>query len=294
VTIVVTANSGPLSNTATVSSSTSDPNTANNGATATTTVNQPATHADLSITKGDAPDPVTAGSNVTYTLTVSNAGPDAAAAVTVSDPLPAGVSFVSASSSVGSCSGTATVSCSLGTLNSGASATVTIVVTANSGPLSNTATVSSSTSDPNTANNGATATTTVTAGNRPPTCTGVTASTDVLWPPNHQLVLVTLSGATDPDGDPVSITIVGVTQDELVRDNPRDEPDAVVGLSGNSVFLRAERQADGDGRVYRISYIVSDGKGGTCGGVVMVGVPHDQGAHSTAVDSGSVFDSFRG
>ena len=43
---------GSLSNTATVSSSTDDPNTANNSATATTTVNQPATHADLSITKG--------------------------------------------------------------------------------------------------------------------------------------------------------------------------------------------------------------------------------------------------
>ena len=99
-TIVVTANSGPLSNTATVSSSTDDPNTANNSATATTTVNQPATHADLSITKGDAPDPVTAGQQLTYTLTVANGGPDAAAAVAVSDPLPAGVSFVSATPSV--------------------------------------------------------------------------------------------------------------------------------------------------------------------------------------------------
>ena len=85
---------------------------ANNSATATTTVNPAATpHADLSITKGDAPDPVAAGSSLTYTLTVPNGGPDAAAAVEVSDTLPAGVSFVSASPSVGRASGTATVSC---------------------------------------------------------------------------------------------------------------------------------------------------------------------------------------
>ncbi len=294
VTIVVTANNGPLSNTATVSSTTSDPNSANNSATATTTVNQPAASANLSITKGDAPDPVTAGQSLTYTLTVANAGPDAAAAVTVSDPLPAGVSFVSATPSVGSCSGTSTVSCTLGTLNSGASATVTIVVTANNGPLSNTATVSSTTSDPNSANNSATATTTVNAGNRPPICTGVTASMDALWPPNHKLVLVTLTGGTDPDGDSVAITIVGVTQDEPVKDNPLDEPDALIASPRGSVWLRAERNGDGDGRVYRISYIASDGKGGTCSGVVIVGVPHDVGAHDAAVDSGSVFDSFWG
>ena len=77
-TIVVTANSGPLTNTATVSSSTDDPNTVNNSATSTTAVTQPVTHADLSITKSDAPDPVTAGQSLTYTLTVANGGPDAA------------------------------------------------------------------------------------------------------------------------------------------------------------------------------------------------------------------------
>ena len=38
-----------------------------------------------------------------------------------------------------------------------------------------------------------------------------------LWPPNHKLRTVTVSGATDPDGDPVAITITGVTQDEPVN-----------------------------------------------------------------------------
>ena len=125
------------------------------GPTAKVTVTEPPTsHADLAIVKGDAPDPVVAGSNLTYTLTVTNGGPDAAAAVQVSDTLPAGVSFVSASSSAGSCSGTATVVCSLGTVANGGSVTVTIVVTPSAaGSLGNTATVSSSTDDPVSANN---------------------------------------------------------------------------------------------------------------------------------------------
>jgi uncharacterized repeat protein (TIGR01451 family) len=119
--------------------------------------------ADLSITKTDSPDPLTLPGNLTYTLTVANAGPDAAAAVTVTDTLPAGVSFVSATASVGSCSGTVTITCTLGSLANGASATVAIVVTptAANPALSNTATVTATTTDPVSANNSAGATTVV-------------------------------------------------------------------------------------------------------------------------------------
>ena len=45
--------------------------------------------ADLEITKSDSPDPVTTGSDLTYTITVTNNGPDAATSVTVTDTLPA-------------------------------------------------------------------------------------------------------------------------------------------------------------------------------------------------------------
>ena len=71
-----------LSNTATVSSSTTDPNTANDSDTETTAVQA---RADLSISKDDSPDPVTAGGSLSYTITVDNAGPSDAQAVTVSD-----------------------------------------------------------------------------------------------------------------------------------------------------------------------------------------------------------------
>jgi uncharacterized repeat protein (TIGR01451 family) len=110
--------------------------------------------ADVSVTKTDSPDPVTVGQELTYTITAANAGPSAAQGVTVSDTLPATVTFVSAISSQGSCSGTATVSCALGALASGGSATVTIKVTPTTdADLSNTATVASTTADPSSTNN---------------------------------------------------------------------------------------------------------------------------------------------
>ncbi len=119
-------------------------------------------NADVGIAMTDSPDPATVGNNLTYTITVSNAGPSAAAAVTVTDVLPGGVTFVSAAPSQGSCSGTTTVTCSLGTINNSATATVTLVVRPTAtGALSNTATVASTTADTVLGNNSSTATTTV-------------------------------------------------------------------------------------------------------------------------------------
>jgi CSLREA domain-containing protein len=111
--------------------------------------------ADLSITKVDSQDPVTQGNNFTYTITVANSGPQGATNVVMDDPLPAGVTFVSATPSQGSCTGTATVNCTLGTIASAANATVLITVTATqTGLQSNTATATATAteSDPTTPN----------------------------------------------------------------------------------------------------------------------------------------------
>lgn len=108
------------------------------------------------------------------------------------------------------------------------------------------------------------------SANRPPVCEGVEADPAVLRPPNHKLRRVRLSGATDADADPVSLVITGVTQNERSRGN------AVVLLpDSDAVLLRAERNGGGVGRVYRVAFRVSDGRGGTCTGAVVVRVPHD-------------------
>jgi uncharacterized repeat protein (TIGR01451 family) len=129
--------------------------------------------ADLSITKTASASTVRVAQNVTYTLTAGNAGPDAAPGVVVSDALPSGTTLVSAAASAGSCSSGSTVSCDVGTLASGASATVTIVVRMDtSGSKMDTATVDSApvdqgagrvsgAGDANPANNAAAATTLV-------------------------------------------------------------------------------------------------------------------------------------
>jgi hypothetical protein len=111
-----------------------------------------------------------------------------------------------------------------------------------------------------------------------PVCTGVTVTPGTIAPPNHRLVPVSLSGASDPDGDPVTITITGVTQDEPTNGTA----DAVPGSRAGELSVRAERDGGGDGRVYRIAFTVSDGRGGTCSGTRTVEVPHGGGG---AVDS---------
>jgi uncharacterized repeat protein (TIGR01451 family) len=111
--------------------------------------------ADLSVTKSDSPDPVSRGAALTYSIVVTNNGPGSAAAVQLTDTLPANVQFASATATAGSCTQTgSTVACNLGDLSNGTSVTITIIVTPKKvGTLTNTAQVSSISPDPNPANN---------------------------------------------------------------------------------------------------------------------------------------------
>lgn len=119
--------------------------------------------ADLTIALTDGPDPVAAGSNLTYSIVISNAGPSTAASVTVTDPLPAGFSFVSATPSQGSCGHNAgVVTCPVGALASGGSVAISLVaVPSLAVATTNTVTASAAEFDPNTSNNSASAATTV-------------------------------------------------------------------------------------------------------------------------------------
>jgi len=165
VTIVVDVagtTTGTILNTASVTTNEPDSNLANNSANEPTTV---VPVIDLAITKSDSPDPVNAGGILTYTVLVTNNGPSPATNVVMTDVLPAGVTFSSATSTQGSVSeASGTVTASLGTLASGESETITIIVDVAGttvGTITNTATVAGTENESNLANNSATEPTTV-------------------------------------------------------------------------------------------------------------------------------------
>ena len=117
---------------------------------------------DLSITK-TASGPGFVTQTLTYNIAVTNLGPNNAAAVVVTDVLPAGVTFVSAIPTQGSCSGTTTITCNLGALANPGSANIVLkVIPTAAGPLSNTASVAAAPQpDPNSTNDSSTSTVTV-------------------------------------------------------------------------------------------------------------------------------------
>jgi Tol biopolymer transport system component len=126
---------------------------------------------------------------------------------------------------------------------------------------------------------------------RPPDCSAAAASRPVLTTNNHRLVPIGVAGVTDPDGDPVTLSVDGITQDEPVRGRGDATSPEAVDEGDGEVRLRAERNPQGDGRVYRIAFTATDGRGGSCSGTATVGVPRHR--KKPAVDSAPTsYDSF--
>ena len=161
---------GPATITATATlTASNDSNAANNVQTQITSVVQ---GANLALSKTGTPDPVVGGANVTYTLSPSNAGPNASGNLVITDSLSPSTSFVSASGSGWSCSHSAgVVTCTRsGPHGLGAIAPVTVVAQVNAagGTVTNTATIAAAAvggvTDPDSTDNTATVSTTVTPG----------------------------------------------------------------------------------------------------------------------------------
>jgi len=242
--------------------------------------------ADLAISKTAAPDPVITGSNLTYAITITNNGPDAAESVTFTDILPDATTFVSCSATGGGvCSGAGNNrAVTFASLAPGASGAITLVVNvkcsvADGAIVSNTATVSSATFDSNQSNN--TATTATTASNPAPNIT--LNSSITLWPPNHKYHTVTVAQMVQSVRDNCPISIDDVVIGMVTSDEPDDAigdgntiNDIIIGADCRSVQLRAERAGTGDGRVYTVTLLLRDSGGAVVRAFFEVSVPHSQ------------------
>ncbi|MBO0725324.1 MAG: DUF11 domain-containing protein, partial [Blastocatellia bacterium] len=242
--------------------------------------------ADLAISKTGGPDPVTAGSNLTYAIMITNKGPDAAESVTVTDSLPAAAMFISCDATGGGvCSGAENNrAVTFASLAPGASAIVTLVANvncsvANGAIISNMATISSPTFDPEQSNNASTTSTTV--SNPPPIITLKPSIS--LWSPNHEYHTVTVAEMVQSVSDNCPISIDDVVIEQVTSDEADDaigegntSDDIVIGADCRSVQLRAERAGTGDGRVYTVTLRLRDSGGAVTRADFEVGVPHSQ------------------
>jgi N-acetylneuraminic acid mutarotase len=96
----------------------------------------------------------------------------------------------------------------------------------------------------------------------------------VLWPPNHKMV--TIHATLNPNDDLAGIRSVILTSITSNEPDGQEDIEANIGTSDTSFSLRAERLGTGSGRVYTITYTVTDNAGNTSTAVCTVSVPHNQ------------------
>jgi uncharacterized repeat protein (TIGR01451 family) len=256
---VIPTTAGTLSNTAAATTTAGDTNPSNNVST-TTTVNVPgAGAADLLITKSANPTTGAVGQNLTYTLTVTNLSNNPATGSVVTDVLPAGVTFVSVSSSQGTATqSNGIVTANLGTVNNGTPATVTLIVTpTTAGTVTNTATATTTAGDVNPANNTASLTTTI----NPVTDLQVTKSVNSSQVTVGQNVVYTITvsnlsstpavGSTLTDNLPSGVTFVSGTTSQGTLTHSGNNVSVNLGTvnSGSPVTITLTATANAAGTV---------------------------------------------
>ena len=230
--------------------------------------------ADLGLAK--TASAAVSGGTVTYTLTATNAGPDVAEQVTVTDPLPASTTFEAVSAPGWTCTtppvgSNGTVSCSRADVTTSAaillSARVACVLP-NGTMVTNTA-AAASRWDPVAANN--TAGVTVSVSNPPPAVANPVASPAVIAP-NRQLVDVTVNYDVIDNCDPTPSCALTVTSNNTTPGGSLPSaPDWVI-VDDHHVRVRAARNAGGQDRVYTIRIACTDSAGGIGMGTTTVTV----------------------
>ncbi|MGW4161697.1 hypothetical protein [Streptomyces sp. NPDC004788] len=227
VTRVKPTTTGVLHADASVTSVTLDPNNSDNYAHTDTTV---ATRSDLKVALADSPDPVVAGTSLTYTATITNNGPSTARTVDLTEDLDNGVTYQSASISSGG-EGTCAqvvgnphrIECRLNDLDPGQSVVVyTQVLVSPSAPanstLTTTARVSTSSGDPNNANDSASASTSVRT--QADLAAGLTAPSHVYQPSTSVTYAATIknNGPSDAQAAVLTVTLPGTKVGNYVSD----------------------------------------------------------------------------
>ncbi|GEM_PF-824391 len=246
-TLAVTATvnaTGSYANTASISGNNPDSTTGNNSATAT-----PLVQTNLSVTKTVNNTTPNVGDQVTFTITASNAGPSGATGVTVTDNLPSGYTFISATPSTGTWSAP---DWTIGNLANGASVTLSMTARVNAtGSYANTASISGSQSDPTPGNNSGSATPTV---NHNPTAVLDTYTVQE----DNTVTLTPLSNDSDVDGNTISIvsingtTLTGSAQVITV-------PNGRVNISASGVITFTPSADFNSTTAISFPYVITDG-----------------------------------
>lgn len=240
---------------------------------------KPDDEAYLLINTDVSPDVVVSGSNVTYTVSVTNEGTAPAAPFVVNDTLPAGTTFVSCHATGGGiCGGSDNErTINFDTLAPESSATITLVATvecslADGVELDNTATLHLLTPDPED-EEGENETMSILVSNPPPSITGVAASPATLSPPNHKMVSVTIGyNVTDNCGPVVTKLRVASNEPANGTGDGDTAPDWEV-LDEHHVLLRAERSGNGSGRTYTVTITATDSANQSSSRQVSIKVP---------------------
>jgi uncharacterized repeat protein (TIGR01451 family) len=226
---------------------------------------------DLALTKTAGAATAVTGTEVSYTLTVTNNGLVPASSVLVADLLPAGLTLTGCTS-VGTCGVAASgPTVAFDSLAGATTQTATITAkvdcaVADGGVIVNNASASSALADPTPNDNAASAT--IIVVNPAPTISGVSVSEPVLWPPNKSMHTVTVSyGVAD--------NCAGTVCSLSVASNEGSSVDWQV-VDAHTVQLRADRDGNGPGRVYSIPISCKDSGGAVSVQTATVVVPHNQ------------------
>jgi uncharacterized repeat protein (TIGR01451 family) len=219
---------------------------------------------DLTVDKSDNVDQVNPGSNIIYTLQITNNGPSDATGVVVVDGLPSSVSFVSATNGGIYDAGSHTVRWAIGGLAKGASTSVSVTVKVDAstpqGTITNTAMVAANERDNYRVNNTATESTTINTGtaNNPPVAADDAAATTE----DNPVTVVApgiLNNDSDPDvGDTLTVTAVDTSGTVGALTAWDANGSFTYDPDGQFEYLKA-----GGSTIDSFTYRVSDGKGGT-------------------------------